>query len=475
MDNQKTNQKTNGAMADVHESTTSAEHITEINNQNTIDREHDEQESDINERVCEILSGVDKTNNSVQPKTSNKKHADISDFFRYNNTRIRSQSVDSRDRKRKAVSNTSRSDDGGEDEAADSLAHKNEIYEVVRKMQITIDELTSDISDLKTGVAYRDMEVKDLQHQNECLTSKTKELEGRVFRNEKMIRDLKEENIEMKARSMEDNIIFYGIDEADDAAKDCESVVYAFLGDKMKMTEEMLKNVYFDRSHRLGKKNSQDPRPMIVKCANSTTKRLIYKNVGHLKGTNYSISDQVPKEMHQERNHLMDTFKQAKQAKQKPKWIGGKVVANGHVHSKPKDDMGVACVSAECNELEHSEIMNASGSSFQGHKADVTDKAQIIPTLNKLYTNHSVARASHNVYAYRIRSQHGTVVENWCDDGEHGAGRKLLKLLQDEGITNELIVVTRWYNGKHMGPLRFNCILDTAKNIINQGSTYPRQ
>ena len=75
-------------------------------------------------------------------------------------------------------------------------------------------------------------------------------------------------------------------------------------------------------------------------------------------------------------------------------------------------------------------------------------------------------KATHNIYAYRIEDRM-SLVENSCDDGEFGAGHKLLKLLQDSGAKNFMVVVTRWYGGIQMGPQRFRCILDAASKALD--------
>jgi putative IMPACT (imprinted ancient) family translation regulator len=53
------------------------------------------------------------------------------------------------------------------------------------------------------------------------------------------------------------------------------------------------------------------------------------------------------------------------------------------------------------------------------------------------------------------------------DDGETGAGDKLLYLLERMEVTNTLVVVTRWYGGIQLGPDRFKHITGVAKQVPN--------
>lgn len=52
-----------------------------------------------------------------------------------------------------------------------------------------------------------------------------------------------------------------------------------------------------------------------------------------------------------------------------------------------------------------------------------------------------VLEVPHNVYTYRFVSSYGTIHEGFDDDGEHGAGKQLLRTLTDNEIKNVLVVV----------------------------------
>ena len=77
-----------------------------------------------------------------------------------------------------------------------------------------------------------------------------------------------------------------------------------------------------------------------------------------------------------------------------------------------------------------------------------------------------VAKATHNIYAYRISTDSG-IIEHYEDDGEWSAGTNILKVLKEKNITNKLVVVSRWYGGQHTGPARFKCVEDTAREVCN--------
>ncbi|PTX01687.1 uncharacterized protein UPF0029 [Pararhodobacter aggregans] len=53
------------------------------------------------------------------------------------------------------------------------------------------------------------------------------------------------------------------------------------------------------------------------------------------------------------------------------------------------------------------------------------------------------------------------------DDGEAGAGMVILRMLERAGVTDHLVVVTRWYGGKHLGGDRFRHVQDAVRIYLD--------
>ena len=269
----------------------------------------------------------------------------------------------------------------------------------------------------------------------------------------------------MKTQNMKDNIIFYNIPEYQGSGyEDCYALLHGFLQTEMNIPASNMNSIGFDRIHRIGSRQNGKIRPVIAKCATAKTKEIVFHFTRNLKGKPFGVSEQLPPEVNERRNHLMPRFKEAREANMKPKWKGDKLIVGGSVIAQPQDLLNFANavpVPAEPCKIVHTDILTEQGSSFQGHATKLTDTDQVIPFLHQLFSNHSVAKATHNIYAYRIKSQSHNV-ENSCDDGEFGAGKRLLNLMREKNIINQCLIVTRWYGGKHMGPRRFDCILKSA-------------
>jgi hypothetical protein len=86
-----------------------------------------------------------------------------------------------------------------------------------------------------------------------------------------------------------------------------------------------------------------------------------------------------------------------------------------------------------------------------------------------LATDKKVAKASHNITAWRIHGPNETAFQDCDDDGETAAGGRLLHLMQLMDIWDVMVVVTRWYGGVHLGPDRFRLINTAARDALVKG------
>lgn len=68
-----------------------------------------------------------------------------------------------------------------------------------------------------------------------------------------------------------------------------------------------------------------------------------------------------------------------------------------------------------------------------------------------------------------IAFTHMLVMQDFHDDGEGGAGIKIMHLLQDSNVRNVVVIVSRWYGGILLGPARFMYITDAARGVLEQG------
>lgn len=87
--------------------------------------------------------------------------------------------------------------------------------------------------------------------------------------------------------------------------------------------------------------------------------------------------------------------------------------------------------------------------------------------------------SSHDMYAYRVfelkRGRTGlagpddfSLQEDKEDDGERWGGDRVLRVARDEGSSDVLVIVSRWYGGELLGPVRFDHIENAARAAIQE-------
>ncbi|KAJ3335952.1 hypothetical protein HDU93_004015 [Gonapodya sp. JEL0774] len=116
---------------------------------------------------------------------------------------------------------------------------------------------------------------------------------------------------------------------------------------------------------------------------------------------------------------------------------------------------------------------------FVAHLSPVSSPAEFKNFLNHLLTDRRIARATHNISAYRIVKQVSTgskvsksdapIIQQDCDDdGETAAGGRLLHLMEIVDARNVAVVVSRWYGGIQLGPDRFKHINSVARSVLDE-------
>lgn len=111
----------------------------------------------------------------------------------------------------------------------------------------------------------------------------------------------------------------------------------------------------------------------------------------------------------------------------------------------------------------HGAPVIVSRSTFVAHVARVASRDDVDAVLAELREDGRVARATHNMFAWRIRLPSGALAAENDDDGEDAAGGRLAHLLELMGADGVLVVVSRWFGGVLLGPQRFKVIADTAR------------
>jgi putative IMPACT (imprinted ancient) family translation regulator len=108
------------------------------------------------------------------------------------------------------------------------------------------------------------------------------------------------------------------------------------------------------------------------------------------------------------------------------------------------------------------DILRDRGSRYAASAGVVQSKAEIDRFLATLRRRRKFDRATHHSWAAVLAE--GGPLKN--DDGEAGAGSVILKMLEREGLTDHIVVVTRWYGGVNLGGDRFAHIVTSTRAVL---------
>ncbi|MHA7851226.1 YigZ family protein [Roseovarius sp.] len=103
------------------------------------------------------------------------------------------------------------------------------------------------------------------------------------------------------------------------------------------------------------------------------------------------------------------------------------------------------------------------GSKYAVSGGPARTREEVDAFLKQLKKDKKFAKATHNTWAVLLED--GVPLKG--DDGEAGAGMVILRMLEREDLRAHVIVVTRWFGGKHLGGDRFRHVQDCVRAYLD--------
>ncbi len=103
-------------------------------------------------------------------------------------------------------------------------------------------------------------------------------------------------------------------------------------------------------------------------------------------------------------------------------------------------------------------IISDRGSKYAVSGAPCRSEAEAKALVKELMRIKKFAKATHNSWA--LICDDGALK---ADDGEAGAGMVILRMLEREGVRDHLVIVSRWFGGKHLGGDRFRHVQEAVR------------
>ena len=300
-----------------------------------------------------------------------------------------------------------------------------------------------------------------------------------IHHQEEAIDELKQRVEELEFKSVRDSITIGGIIECE--GENVYDLVTEFFQDVLMVEEDIpVLNAY-----RLGEKTDDNTRPIQVKLSDPGHKGLLFKYVSNIqnkvneKEQKFTLGDQVTGERADTQRWHRDTRKQNKKLTMAEKLKISVKKGNLFINNE-RFEMQVQCprrsefINVPLQRLEkynhcmttkltEGEAIQVDDSKFIGYSAEILEIQDVVELYETLRFHHLDAK--HIVCAYRLPGRQFPQLQAYKDDGETGAGRRLLYLMRDADIMNRVIFVVRYYK-HHIGAKRFIAYKNAASSAI---------
>lgn len=139
----------------------------------------------------------------------------------------------------------------------------------------------------------------------------TNETAEKLYKLEKENDKLKQNMIDIEARSMRENLIFTNIYESkNESAKETENKLREFFESKLKMDRKEADAIVIDRVHRMASDTKKTAaRNIIAKISSTKDRKSIKRRTKALAGSNQAVFQQYPPEIVGQRKELFPMMK----------------------------------------------------------------------------------------------------------------------------------------------------------------------
>ena len=204
------------------------------------------------------------------------------------------------------------------------------MFEAVMKKLEKVDNIKTDVREIKKSLEFAHAEIVDLKKENESMKVNQAKTEERIETLERERNAFRDKVIDLQARSMRDNLLFFNMPESKD--ENTTEMIHEMLETKLGIEDARAK-VKIDRSHRIGKKRAGNnkPRPIVVKFNSHQDKEFVRINARKLKGTKIGVAEQSSEEIGSVRKTLYPELMKAKAEGEKAVMVRDKLYIEGQV------------------------------------------------------------------------------------------------------------------------------------------------
>ena len=288
-------------------------------------------------------------------------------------------------------------------------------------------------------------------------------LKAIIARQSKLIDALSTEVVDLKARSMRNNLLFHNFKEIQN--ENCEESVNMFLQNGLRINAH--EGLIIEACHRVGPPRSTNarPRPIVARFMSLKMKEYILDSQRMLtdqrnrrdQGTPY-VTPQIPEERLEAKRSIVSQIYEIRKVtpitEAKVHLKQDNIYINNDKLCSPLKVPDFNCVFSSDNG--NTDVVSKRGGKVEHNGLSVQANVYITSSIQDVrtayintFSNPKTASAAHNTLVYRVQETGRKYVsKGWIDDGEHGTGRLVMQYLEEKGLNNVTAVITKQLRGR---------------------------
>ncbi|XP_048733194.2 uncharacterized protein LOC125649569 [Ostrea edulis] len=190
---------------------------------------------------------------------------------------------------------------------------------------------------LRSGFEETNKLISDLQDKNDSLEFGMGKLEESLRAMELGNKRLKDDMVDLKFRSMRDNLLFSNTPERQkETPVETERVLPDFLRENLIMDAVQVGSLKFDRVHRTA--GSRTPRVIVAQFNEFQKRQLVKEMAKNLRGTNFYINEQYTPKIVAERKELTRIIKKKREEDNEVRLVYNKLYINNRLYRPSASD-----------------------------------------------------------------------------------------------------------------------------------------
>ena len=335
----------------------------------------------------------------------------------------------------------------------------NHVQKYLQSLDSEVKKLRAENSELKSGLATATGKIQYLENQLAKTKTKVGDLEWKQLQNDIVVYNLPE------------NVDITEPEAATRAMAELLQIPQTYLHSPSNPSG----SIQVGNAFRIGKKLVGKPRPLVITFISAQAKKTVIEQYRKKQNSiQIRITDHFPSEMRERRTIQKDSLKKYKEINKntgtsvklvKDKLIVGTKVVEDAFQKNPLATTP-SSIPPPQTAIQHTPVREVNGSTFQGHAVQISSFRDAALARESLFQLPSVAQSDHLIYAYNIIDPSGMKIEGNSDGGEWAASRLLVTLIEEEGLKNVFLAVTRKHAGPNLGPQRFKIISEVAADAL---------